>query len=82
MPVAEELKNRGTTIFTIGIRNGNYEELYKLSSEPGEIHSYLLDSFEEFESLARRALHVGEFQYNAVFTIEFVYSFLFIRQYS
>ncbi|XP_045479696.1 sushi, von Willebrand factor type A, EGF and pentraxin domain-containing protein 1-like [Harmonia axyridis] len=58
VPVAEELKKQGITIFTIGIRNGNYEELYKLSSKPGEIHSYLLDSFEEFESLARRALHV------------------------
>ncbi|KAL3266100.1 hypothetical protein HHI36_010286 [Cryptolaemus montrouzieri] len=58
IPVAEELKKLGTTIFTIGIRNGNYKELYKVASEPGEIHSYLLDSFEEFESLARKALHV------------------------
>ncbi|KAK9871010.1 hypothetical protein WA026_009970 [Henosepilachna vigintioctopunctata] len=58
VPIAEDLKKQGITIFTIGIRNGNYRELYKISSEPGEVHSYLLDSFEEFESLARRALHV------------------------
>ncbi|XP_050300407.1 sushi, von Willebrand factor type A, EGF and pentraxin domain-containing protein 1-like [Anthonomus grandis grandis] len=58
VPLSIALKNNQTTIFTIGIRNGNYKELYELSSNPGEFYSYLLDSFEEFEGLARRALHV------------------------
>ncbi|KAF5274861.1 hypothetical protein FQA39_LY07043 [Lamprigera yunnana] len=58
VPLSNELKREFVTIFTIGIRNGNYRELYELSSSPGEFFSYLLDSFEEFESLARRALHV------------------------
>ncbi|XP_076273096.1 sushi, von Willebrand factor type A, EGF and pentraxin domain-containing protein 1-like isoform X1 [Rhynchophorus ferrugineus] len=58
VPISTELKNQHVTVFTIGIRNGNYKELYELSSTPGEFYSYLLDSFEEFESLARRALHV------------------------
>ncbi|KAK4887668.1 hypothetical protein RN001_003939 [Aquatica leii] len=58
VPLANDLKKQYVTIFTIGIKNGNYKELYQLSSSPGEFFSYLLDSFEEFESLARRALHV------------------------
>ncbi|XP_015834822.1 sushi, von Willebrand factor type A, EGF and pentraxin domain-containing protein 1 isoform X1 [Tribolium castaneum] len=58
IPLAAELKKDQVKIFTIGIANGNYKELYELASTPGEIYSYLLDSFEEFESLARRALHV------------------------
>lgn len=57
--LAEDLKNNQITIFTIGIQNGNYKELYDISSSPGEFYSYLLDSYSEFESLARRALHVG-----------------------
>ncbi|KAJ8940400.1 hypothetical protein NQ318_009329 [Aromia moschata] len=56
--LADELKKNHITIFTIGIENGNYKELYQLASAPGEFYSYLLDSFNEFESLARRALHV------------------------
>ncbi|KAJ8929512.1 hypothetical protein NQ314_017805 [Rhamnusium bicolor] len=60
IPLSDELKNNQITIFTIGIENGNYKELYELSSAPGEFYSYLLDSFNEFESLARRALHVGQ----------------------
>lgn len=35
------------------------QELYDMASEPKEEHSYILDSFEEFEALARRALHEG-----------------------
>lgn len=62
--IADQLKENKVTIFTIGIKNGNYKELYQLSSYPGEYYSYLLDSFNEFESLARRALHVGEFWYD------------------
>ncbi|XP_030767169.1 sushi, von Willebrand factor type A, EGF and pentraxin domain-containing protein 1-like [Sitophilus oryzae] len=58
IPISTELKNSQVTIFTIGIRNGNYKELYDLSSSPGQLYSYLLDSFEEFEGLARRALHM------------------------
>ncbi|KAK4305073.1 hypothetical protein Pmani_023017 [Petrolisthes manimaculis] len=51
------LQARGVRIFTFGIRNGNVKELYDMASEPKEEHSYILDSFEEFEALARRALH-------------------------
>ncbi|XP_018023047.1 sushi, von Willebrand factor type A, EGF and pentraxin domain-containing protein 1-like, partial [Hyalella azteca] len=56
-PAAEALKRHGVTIFTFGIRNGNVEELYDMASHPREEHSYILESFEEFEALARRALH-------------------------
>lgn len=60
VPLAKTLKNeQHVTIFTIGIQNGNYKELYDLATSPGEMFSYLLDSFKEFEGLARRALHVG-----------------------
>lgn len=31
-----------------------------MASVPKEEHSYILDSFEEFEALARRALHEGK----------------------
>lgn len=61
MPIANDLKKNDVVIFTIGIKNGNYKELFDLSSAPGEFYSYLLDSFQEFENLARRALHVGRF---------------------
>ncbi|KAL0114992.1 hypothetical protein PUN28_010511 [Cardiocondyla obscurior] len=56
-PAAGLLKNTGATVFTFGIRTGNVEELYDIASHPGYTHSYLLDSFVEFEALARRALH-------------------------
>lgn len=61
MELAEEMKNNQITIFTVGIENGNYKELYDIASSPGEFYSYLLDSFKEFESLARKALHVGTY---------------------
>lgn len=44
----------------IGIQTGNYGELHNISSDPGNEHSFLLDSFSQFESLARKALHTGE----------------------
>ncbi|KAK8726504.1 hypothetical protein OTU49_010282 [Cherax quadricarinatus] len=56
-PAAAFLQARGVRIFTFGIRNGNVKELYDMASVPKEEHSYILDSFEEFEALARRALH-------------------------
>ncbi|XP_047481240.1 LOW QUALITY PROTEIN: sushi, von Willebrand factor type A, EGF and pentraxin domain-containing protein 1-like [Penaeus chinensis] len=56
-PAAAFLQARGVTIFTFGIRNGNVKELYDMASVPKEEHSYILDTFEEFEALARRALH-------------------------
>ncbi|KAL6256847.1 hypothetical protein P5V15_011783 [Pogonomyrmex californicus] len=56
-PAANLLKNMGTIVFTFGIRTGNVEELHDIASYPGYTHSYLLDSFAEFEALARRALH-------------------------
>ena len=33
-----------------------------MASKPEDEHAYILDSFEEFEALARRALHEGEMQ--------------------
>ncbi|XP_071636943.1 sushi, von Willebrand factor type A, EGF and pentraxin domain-containing protein 1 [Temnothorax longispinosus] len=56
-PAADLLKNTGATVFTFGIRTGNVEELHDIASHPGYTHSYFLDSFAEFEALARRALH-------------------------
>ncbi len=56
-PLAAELRAQGTRIFTIGIRNGNPEELREMATDPH--HCYILDDFEEFEALARRALHQG-----------------------
>ena len=56
-PLAEELRNRGVRIFTIGIKNGNPVELEEMATEPD--HCYILDDFDEFEALARRALHQG-----------------------
>ncbi|KAJ8305662.1 hypothetical protein KUTeg_016207 [Tegillarca granosa] len=56
-PEAENLRNAGVKIFTIGIRNGNIRELRDMASEPKNETCYILDSFEEFEQLARRALH-------------------------
>lgn len=56
-PAAKRLREQGVRIFTFGIRNGNVKELYDMASEPAQEHSYIVDSFEEFEALARRALH-------------------------
>lgn len=58
-PIAENLKEDNVTIITFGIQSGNSAELIRLSSEPGNEHSFLLDSFTQFESLARKALHTG-----------------------
>ncbi|KAI8509313.1 hypothetical protein Bbelb_131610 [Branchiostoma belcheri] len=57
LPEARKLKHNGVQIFTFGIRNGNVKELQNMATEPAEEHSYILDSFAEFEALARRALH-------------------------
>ncbi|XP_061166124.1 sushi, von Willebrand factor type A, EGF and pentraxin domain-containing protein 1-like [Saccostrea echinata] len=56
-PEAKYLRDKGVKIFTFGIRNGNVRELVDMASEPKNETSYILDSFEEFEALARRALH-------------------------
>ncbi|XP_076634348.1 sushi, von Willebrand factor type A, EGF and pentraxin domain-containing protein 1 [Colletes latitarsis] len=56
-PAANLLKSVGATIFTFGIRTGNVQELHDIASLPEYTHSYFLDSFAEFEALARRALH-------------------------
>ncbi|XP_033637046.1 sushi, von Willebrand factor type A, EGF and pentraxin domain-containing protein 1-like isoform X1 [Asterias rubens] len=57
-PIAQNLiRNHGVEIFTFGIENGNVKELRAMASEPKLHHCYILDSFEEFEALARRALH-------------------------
>ncbi|KAG7203366.1 hypothetical protein KM043_013441 [Ampulex compressa] len=64
-PAANLVKDAGATVFTFGIRTGNVGELFDIASSPGYTHSYLLDSFAEFEALARRALHrdlkIGEY---------------------
>lgn len=59
MPIADKLKADNVTIITFGIQSGNFAELFQLSSQPGNEHSFLLDSFTQFESLARKALHTG-----------------------
>lgn len=59
-PTAEKLKtDAGVEIFTFGIRNGNVKELRSMASEPKDEHCFILESFAEFEALARRALHEG-----------------------
>lgn len=63
MPIAAKLKADNVTIITFGIQSGNFDELYQLSSEPRNEHSFLLSSFAQFESLARKALHTGKLQY-------------------
>lgn len=62
-PLTAELRARGVRVFTIGIRNGNPEELREMATDPD--HCYILDDFEEFEALARRALHQGKNSYAA-----------------
>lgn len=58
-PAAKKLRNAGIKIFTFGIQNGNVGELYDMASKPKNESTYILDSFEEFEALAKRALHEG-----------------------
>lgn len=58
-PIAASLRDFGVEIFTFGIWQGNIRELNDMASTPKEEHCYLLHSFEEFEALARRALHEG-----------------------
>ncbi|KXJ84393.1 hypothetical protein RP20_CCG009862 [Aedes albopictus] len=57
IPLAETLKRKNVIIYSIGIQSGNYAELYNMSSSPGDSHSFLLDSFDHFETLARKAFH-------------------------
>ena len=59
-PVAAALRERGVEIFTLGIWQGNIRELHDMASQPKDQHCYLVHDFEEFEALARRALHEGE----------------------
>lgn len=57
IPIAQELKVGGVTVFTVGISSGNYDELRSISSRPVNNYNYMLSSFSLFESLARKALH-------------------------
>lgn len=57
IPIAQDLKIGGVTVFTVGISSGNYDELRSISSRPVDNHNYMLSSFSLFESLARKALH-------------------------
>lgn len=54
---ASALRQMGVKIFTFGIQNGNVRELFDMASNPKNESTYILDSFEEFEALAKRALH-------------------------
>ncbi|XP_039287385.1 sushi, von Willebrand factor type A, EGF and pentraxin domain-containing protein 1-like [Nilaparvata lugens] len=57
-PVAASLKAEADVeILTFGISTGNTAELVDMASTPAHLHSFLLDSFTQFEALARRALH-------------------------
>ena len=56
-PAAKGLREQGVRVFTFGIRNGNVKELYDMSSESTQENSYIVDSLEELEALARCALH-------------------------
>ncbi|CAN8010379.1 unnamed protein product, partial [Ixodes pacificus] len=56
-PAAQELRDAGALVYTFGVRNGNVRELRDMASLPADEHCYILNSFEEFEALARRALH-------------------------
>lgn len=60
IPIANRLKRDNVTIFSVGIANGNVEELNQISTQPSEDHTFLLNNFTQFESLARKALHVGK----------------------
>ena len=60
-PEAKALRQEGVKVYTFGIQNGNVRELYDMASEPKNESCYILDSFEEFEALAKRALHEGEY---------------------
>ncbi|XP_052871110.1 sushi, von Willebrand factor type A, EGF and pentraxin domain-containing protein 1-like, partial [Anopheles cruzii] len=55
LPVAKRLKKAGVRIFAIGIETGNDEELARMVTSPA--HLYLVATFEQFERLARQALH-------------------------
>lgn len=59
VPLALKMKEDNVTIFSVGIENGNLAELYNISSLPQKEHSFLMESFAQFESLARKALHFG-----------------------
>ncbi|KAL4236643.1 biological adhesion [Mactra antiquata] len=54
---AKQLRKAGVRIFTFGIQNGHVRELFDMASNPKNESTYILDSFEEFEALAKRALH-------------------------
>ena len=58
-PAARQLRQDGVEVFTFGIKHGNYMELRDMASEPKDEHTFILNTFEEFEALARRALHEG-----------------------
>ena len=59
-PAAAALRSQGVLVFTVGVSSGNERQLKTLASSPSNEHVYLLDSFSEFEAMARRALHQGK----------------------
>lgn len=59
-PVAAVLRRSGVKIFTLGIWQGNIRELHDMASYPKDQHCYFVHNFDEFEALARRALHEGK----------------------
>ncbi|XP_077973714.1 sushi, von Willebrand factor type A, EGF and pentraxin domain-containing protein 1-like isoform X2 [Styela clava] len=56
-PLASRLKREGVEIFTFGIKDGDVITLTEMASTPKESHRLILNSFKEFDMVARRALH-------------------------
>ncbi|XP_078504941.1 uncharacterized protein LOC144763327 [Lissotriton helveticus] len=48
---AEQLQDKGVTVFAIGIKNADRAELKKIASEPFEEHVMYVDSFQALENL-------------------------------
>jgi len=68
-PVARRLRQHDVDIFTFGIRDGNFVELCDMASDDKHEHVYILNSFDEFEALARRALHEGMIDFLLAFRL-------------
>ena len=68
VPVANILKENGTYIFTFGIQSGNIQELQSISSSPASQFAFLVESFDQFEAMVRRALHQGVLQFKIQFS--------------
>jgi sushi, von Willebrand factor type A, EGF and pentraxin domain-containing protein 1 len=57
----------GAEVFTFGVRNGNTQELLAMATSVD--HCYVLNSFQQFAALARRALHQGTHKKHQVWSL-------------